>query len=376
MNLRPVSLSLTLLMASAIPACSKPQSPGASGDGAAEGARPAASDQAPVELRPAEGAILHEYGGELWQLAFELRVPSALRPDEGFGPRGWIASASEQGPDIQVSANTCWPGVCDPANWKQPEAEAEGIRVVRKDLLDPRRGLLVTRRSGDDMVIVDHLPAGPPEILLRCQAWAPTGSALFDALVESCSGLRPRPMERWLSGARLAEQQKKLADCPSSSSVRLTVRDEAAVSFQARPFGEVAKSLALQEEVGKLVIRLSNSAAEDALGERRPGDTSLRLDIELKDLRQARLELTSGSYRKEGEDWWLSAELLGASTLDEEAKAILGDKSPVGDEGTSSVEIIARTLDRVCGRFSFREEGGEVSGEFDVTLEVRPTPND
>jgi len=165
-----------------------------------------------------------------------------------------------------------------------------------------------------------------------------------------------------LDGELLDAERTKLSACPSTTTVVYT-GNPAAPSF-----GDVKRAGARQPRPGEVELRLANAEDADLFGATL-GAGVLRLEIRL--LAPVGQEVTSGTYPAEAPQppeitsLRMSGTTPPAAEGEEEGR--FGDASDWAG-GESKVEVIARTRDRMCGRFHLEDARHEAKGDFDVPL--------
>jgi hypothetical protein len=189
-------------------------------------------------------------------------------------------------------------------------------------------------------------------------------AVLGQRLVEACQAAKLEVVTTRLPAQVEAAERAKLAQCPAETNVIFT-RAERARGPTA--FGSVRVGRAFAVSGDEIAIDLANYQHDDwAAGATPTEEGKMRLAFELRP--GVDKHVVSGQYpvRARGFEGSSAARLLWADVR---------SKIELRVEETYSAEVVARTSDKICGRFQFSDGVYKVRGTFALDLVVgRPAP--
>ncbi|MCC6622346.1 MAG: hypothetical protein IT385_13875 [Deltaproteobacteria bacterium] len=372
-----------ILVASSLIACGKadPAKPAPTAPATSTSAPTTPPPTAALELAERKADLVFEGKATLARVTVTVQAPKAwvfLAP-AGQAPMDgrnghWIVTPNatdDDGPGLIIMATGCDREPCTTEAHDKQRMElksSDSMKVLSNEITAPGVAVSVSEHKGKRSAMVSRILTGATPLYLECVAEPAGDLALLDVLLDACKKLTAEAPVALPSGEQLQAEQARLASCPPATTVTFT-------GDKLPAFGEVKQAGAFQARARVLHLRLANAEGANLIDG--PGDNTLRLDVSL--LAPEGHEVTSGEYGRAEPPVIASAKLVGVSAPP------AGDGSvavvePEEDEGLtfqgaeSKVEVIARTSDKICGRFRLVAEGREARGEFNLALEVGKGP--
>ncbi|MFO0744312.1 MAG: hypothetical protein U1F43_01390 [Myxococcota bacterium] len=285
----------------------------------------------------------------------------------GDGLDGYVEAADPAEPSrqlLQVRGWFCGGAVtgCDAASFDASWSWQFGKKDADTDIAPVAPGVrMASKRRKDELptVWVQHLVAGSPPMIVECSATVSAGEVPSD-LVEACKGLALGARTPTFTDAMAAAEQAKLAACPGTSGVEYTAKER---DVLVPVFGPATR-LVIKPSFNTVGIGLlTNPGGVNPFDVGHPklkdGETAVWLSI----LGARGGDLVSGTYPIVGGDARVARSLvLAIGGKDDDNLALTSDTA------LGSVEVIARTRDRICGRFSWESSKRKVTGTFDGPL--------
>jgi hypothetical protein len=179
-------------------------------------------------------------------------------------------------------------------------------------------------------------------------------AARWEAIRDACVGLQVTPVDPLVGEERAGQERENLAKCPAASTVRYAAKSPDPARDPV--FESVPSTIAVVSQPGSLLVHLSSvpMAGREEFTEKelQPNEGVLNLSLWYNG---GEGEVLSGQYAMMGEGPLLfnaGVRIAGGTTL------------TVSAGEASRQEVIARTPEKICGRFDLADDWRTISGEF------------
>lgn len=284
-----------------------------------------------------------------------------MRITEGVGQGDAIKTYGTSGRSRIISATPCLPalhGSCRPEDFARTWGSAGAGERPPLDLgaLAPQTRAGHTAIDGIDVVFVEQLAPGPYPVVVRCELHGGDAVDQVPAEVAAiCARMQPGAATRAQPDAIERENVRLLAKCPRGSRVAFADKVDA-----ERRLGMAPPTMRVQADA-------SGHMDDRTLHVRLAGAGPEALDVTLwSDLFDA--DINQGSY-DDGAS--LTPDDVGRNVI-RSAAVTLADGSSIDLTKGMHVTIIARTLERVCGRVDLDDDKHTLHATFDAPIGDAP----
>ncbi|MBN1769751.1 MAG: hypothetical protein JXB32_00710 [Deltaproteobacteria bacterium] len=203
-----------------------------------------------------------------------------------------------------------------------------------------------------------HLLPRPSSYLVTCEATLlEPEEPLWEEALDVCASMRVTVHDPLVPDERARQEEAALAGCPSENSVRYLPAESVT---DAPRFDEVRGVYARAWSKGRVDVRLANVPFETTASRRQPTVPSGGgfIEIQLSGGEDG-VEVLGGRYEVEAGNPPRARIELGV----QDAQTSRGWR--IQPTGSSYVEVIARTSQRICGRFEVEDtDGSKLTVEF------------
>ena len=240
------------------------------------------------------------------------------------------------------------------------ETHGEGTKMLQDEEVRPGVRAFVVEFGGtekSDNVGVWHLLPGQDSAVF-CEALLQGDETkMWEAIRDACLGMEIVSVDPLVGEERAAQELANLANCPASTTVKFTPAE--AKPDEDPNFDTIAATRAEASQPGYVRMFLSTVAMterdEFRDGELQPGQAVLELGLSYN----GEGEILSGKYTGDGE---------GPVGISAGIRITGGTTLTVSMGADSWIEVVARTPDKICGRFELKDNWRTLTGEFTTAI--------
>lgn len=272
-------------------------------------------------------------------------------------------------PSFSLSA-TCH-GSCQAAKlvdnaktFTQKQLESRPDAVVKKSTGKEAEGIWgFALRSGKNVQFgVTHHHFEKVDYLVYCTGQVP--EAQLEAVWKACVDLKMELVDPVVGVERSKKEEENLARCPKESSIKLVANEGQELQEGMVPMDKVDKVVAAATRVGTVFVYLANYDLKTTRWKDAPlteGQQVLQLQFSAPKVKDEAREVLSGEYApRHGEEPYLRTNIR-----------VAGGRSFGLGATEGKGEIIARTRDKICGKFDLKDKWRHITGEFVADLVIK-----
>jgi hypothetical protein len=245
------------------------------------------------------------------------------------------------------------------------EMQGEGAKLLQDGELRPGvLAFVVEKTVGDGKLynvgVVHLLPRQDSAVMCEAMLQGPEAK-LWEGIRDACAGIQVVAVDPLVGEERAKQEEANLANCPAASSLKYTAKEPNPAEDPV--FESVPSTVATASQPGGVTIYLSGvpmaSREEFTDKELQPNQGVFNLNLYYNG---GEGEVLSGKYLMAGEGSLMASagvRIAGGVTLS------------VSSSETSSVEVIARTPTKICGRINLEDNWRTITGEF--VADIVPT---
>ncbi len=244
------------------------------------------------------------------------------------------------------------------------EMQGEGAKLIQDAELRPGvMAFVVERIVGEDKLYnvgVVHIVPGQDSAVM-CEAMLQgEQTKLWEGIRDACAALEITAVDPLVGEERAKQEEANLANCPASSSLKYTAKEPNPAEDPV--FESVQAVRAEASQPGAVTVYLSGVPMADRdefrNKELEVGQGVLNLNLYYN----GEGEVLSGKYLMTGD---------GPLNVSAGVRITGGTTLSVSSGDASSVEIIARTPNKICGRINLEDNWRTITGEF--VADILPT---